>query len=127
MRGFVRNKVKDWFRRQGKSPHLPGGDRRRSQRLSRSGKAQNWQDLARCSKRSKGCLKQLPDRLNQAVKTVYFNDEPGPAAAESLGITAASLRKRLERARGQLHACITANCKPQPNSQLFTHFSDDRF
>ncbi|MFT5466298.1 MAG: RNA polymerase sigma-70 factor (ECF subfamily) [Verrucomicrobiales bacterium] len=106
VRGFIRFKTKDWFRRKAKTPPPTGDDEQIGSTLEK------WQTAKIAGTGSvfealESCLKLLPDRLGQSVKSVYFNDEPGPAAAESLGISAASLRKRLERARGQLHACIT--------------------
>lgn len=113
MRGFVRFKAKDWFRKQGKTPQLPDGDPDDLEAAF-----ENWQNAKHAGTGAvfealEGCLKLLPERLGKAVKAVYFKDVAGPEAADSLGISAASLRKRLERARGQLHACITRKLQTQ--------------
>lgn len=106
MRGFIRFKVKDWFRKKSKTPPPNDDNEAIESTLTK------WQTAKQVGSSSvfdalENCLKLLPERLGKAVKSFYFNDEAGPAAAESLGISASSLRKRLERARGQLHACIT--------------------
>jgi len=46
------------------------------------------------------CLEKLPERLRQAVGAFYFGDQPGEAAAASLSVPAAALRKRLHAATG---------------------------
>jgi len=52
------------------------------------------------------CLKRLPDTLGEAVNRYYYHDQPGDAIAAALGIDAAALRKRLQRAREALRNCL---------------------
>lgn len=52
------------------------------------------------------CLGRLPEAMNEAVRRFYYRDEPGESLAASLGINAATLRKRLQRAREALRDCL---------------------
>ena len=104
MRGIVRNKSKDWFRKTNRQP------------VSDLDIVEMEIDLtAWQSARAAGagifeaievCLGHLPDNLRGAVDAFYFEDQDGKDAAETLKISPANLRKRLERARGLLHDCL---------------------
>jgi RNA polymerase sigma factor (sigma-70 family) len=52
------------------------------------------------------CLRQLPDKLREAVHACYFQTHNSEEAAATLGANASSVRKRLERARSALRLCI---------------------
>lgn len=52
------------------------------------------------------CLKRLPATLGEAVNRYYYRDQPGDSIATTLGIDAAALRKRLQRAREALRNCL---------------------
>jgi RNA polymerase sigma-70 factor (ECF subfamily) len=52
------------------------------------------------------CLKRLPDAMGVAVRRFYYQNEPGETISDSLGIDAATLRKRLQRARQSLRDCL---------------------
>jgi DNA-directed RNA polymerase specialized sigma24 family protein len=52
------------------------------------------------------CLSKLPDTLRGAVQATYYQAQNSDEAATSLGTSAASVRKRLERARSLLRQCI---------------------
>lgn len=52
------------------------------------------------------CLARLPETLREAVRRFYYLEEPGETIATGLGINAAALRKRLQRARQALHDCL---------------------
>ena len=112
MRGIVRNKIKDWFRRQQREP------------VSELDVAEMELDLATWQSAREsgsgifeiihGCIGKLPGNYKQAVRTFYFEDHEGEAAAESRGISPATLRKRLQRARALLHDCIATHTQPKP-------------
>jgi RNA polymerase sigma factor CnrH len=116
MRGIVRNKCRDWFRRQRRAPiPLPEATHIEIglavwQTARTSGTGSVFDAL-------ESCLASLPTRLGDAVRAFYLHDQAGQPAAETLGISPASLRKRLERARRQLHDCISRKLQPQPPSQ----------
>lgn len=113
MRGIVRNKTKDWFRKQSREP------------LSQVDFTDLEIDIAAWqSARNEGieifevvdaCIGKLPANFKQAVKAFYFADQTGAEAAAQLDISSANLRKRLERARALLHDCIALQPQTQPD------------
>jgi RNA polymerase sigma-70 factor (ECF subfamily) len=52
------------------------------------------------------CLKHLPDSMSEVVSRYYYREEPGERIATALGIDIATFRKRLQRARQALRACL---------------------
>jgi RNA polymerase sigma-70 factor (ECF subfamily) len=66
------------------------------------------------------CLGKLPELLNLPVQLFYFRELSGEEVATRLSCTAPALRKRLERARAWLGACIEARLadtsEPEPES-----------
>ena len=53
------------------------------------------------------CLSRLPEKLKDAVTAFYLQEQSGAETAETLEISPSTVRKRLERARDQLHLCLT--------------------
>lgn len=58
------------------------------------------------------CLSRLPDTLREAIDACYFQSRNSDEAAAVLGASAASIRKRLERARSALRLCIEGDTSP---------------
>ena len=115
MRGIVRNKTKDWFRRQQREPIAD------SDLIDIEVDIAAWQ-AARYDGNSvfeivEGCIAKLPANFRAAVLSFYFEDRTGDEAAETLAISPANLRKRLERARALLHDCIALETHPRPQPQ----------
>lgn len=113
MRGIVRNKTKDWFRRQQRDPIFD------IELLEREISA--WQ-TAKESGNSifeivTTCVGKLPSSYQTAVEAFYFEGREGNEASESLQISPANLRKRLQRARALLHDCIASQIAPQTKLQ----------
>lgn len=52
------------------------------------------------------CLKRLPDAMHEIVRRFYYHEESGEMIAAALGIETSAIRKRLERARDALRACL---------------------
>jgi RNA polymerase sigma factor (sigma-70 family) len=52
------------------------------------------------------CLQHLPDAMSEPVRRFYYHGEPGESIAATLGIDIATVRKRLQRARQALRACL---------------------
>ena len=52
------------------------------------------------------CLKLLPDPMSETVRRFYYREEPGERIAAALGIDITTFRKRLQRARQTLRACL---------------------
>jgi len=105
MRGIVRNKWREWARKN------------RRYRLGDAEIALVDADIAAWqSQRAAGltdlfealeiCLARLPERLSDAVHAVYFEGCTSDEASDRLGVPAAAVRKRLQRARGLLKECL---------------------
>ncbi|MBX7211496.1 MAG: sigma-70 family RNA polymerase sigma factor [Verrucomicrobiaceae bacterium] len=58
------------------------------------------------------CLSRLPEALREAIDACYFQSRNSDEAAVALGASAASIRKRLERARSALRLCIEGETSP---------------
>jgi RNA polymerase sigma-70 factor (ECF subfamily) len=52
------------------------------------------------------CLRRLPAAMSEAINRFYYQEQAADTIAAALGIDAAALRKRLQRAREALRACI---------------------
>ena len=110
MRGVVKHKCLDWFRKQKRTP-LPDTevvdleiDIAAWQRFRESeGATENRLSLFSALE---NCIGLLPERLRDAIRTFYFADRSGEDSAQELGISPATLRKRLERGRVRLHDCL---------------------
>ncbi len=105
MRGIIRNKCKDWFRKHQKDA-LPD-----IEVVEMEVDIESWQSANAAGtgvfETVEVCMEKLPENLKGAVDTYYFENRDGTDAAEQLQITPANLRKRLERARALLHDCIS--------------------
>ncbi len=115
VRGIIRNKAKDYFRKMQRTP-IPSLDL-----VEMEVDLAAWQS-ARAAGTGvfeivEGCLSKLPDNLRAAVKQFYFEDRSGDDAANDLDISPANLRKRLERARGLLHECIAGEARGLGSAQ----------
>jgi RNA polymerase sigma factor (sigma-70 family) len=111
VRGIIRFKAKDYFRRLQRIP-IPN-----LELVEMEVDLTAWQ-----SARAAGtgvfeiievCLSKLPEKLRDAVQQFYFEDRCGDDAAQLLEISPANLRKRLERARGLLHDCISVQTQAE--------------
>ena len=106
MRGIVRNKWREHLRRHSREVDVDdetleswevsfaAWDEGRS-----SGAGELFESLD-------DCLGRLPASTGEAVRRFYYKDEPGESIATALGIDAATLRKRLQRAREALRDCL---------------------
>ncbi len=117
LRGIVRNKAKDWFRKMQRDPIAD------IELVEMEIDLTDWQSTRAAGtgvfEKVETCLGYLPDNLRNAVNAFYFEDRDGTDAAESIKISPANLRKRLERARGLLHDCL-AEKSPTPKT-LISH------
>ncbi|MDF1753443.1 MAG: sigma-70 family RNA polymerase sigma factor [Verrucomicrobiales bacterium] len=111
MRGIVRHKCLDWFRKRKRTP-LPDTeivdielDIAAWQSVREDGRSELFEAL-------EDCITQLPDKLKATVTTFYLQENNGSDTAKKLDISAANVRKRLERARDQLHLCLAGKTEP---------------
>ena len=106
LRGIIRNKCFDWFRKQKRTP-LPD-----TTLVEIELNLKTWQDARDADHPALfealiDCIAQLPEGFKDAVIEFYLQENSGEETAQKLDISAAAVRKRLERARTQLHACLT--------------------
>lgn len=113
MRGIVRNKTKDWFRKQQRESvfELDLSDLEIDIAMWQSARNAGIEIFEVVD----GCIGKLPANFKLAIRAFYFADQTGEEAAAQLDISSANLRKRLERARALLHDCIAMQTQPQPD------------
>ncbi len=113
MRGIVRNKWREWLRRN-KRYHLS-----EDQLEVIDGDIAEWQ-AAHAAGRSSVfdaldvCLKRLPENLHEAIHAFYYEGKSGEEVSASLGLSPAAVRKRLERARRLLKKCVDDRLRIDP-------------
>ena len=105
MRGIVRNKWREWLRRNSR-PEIP-----EDELAMMDAAVAEWQDYRVNRDKTvfdvlEQCVQRLPDTLREAVNACYFRGETGDEAAVSLGSAPAAIRKRLQRARDLLRDCV---------------------
>ena len=101
LRGIVRNKWKDVCRKEGRKKEFADEDLEylESQMETLTERPQVFDDLAEC--RSK-----LPTEMGEVVSLSYDEGMKSEAVGERLGVSSATVRKRLERARSLLKECL---------------------
>ncbi len=104
MRGIVRNKVREWARKQRDIPlDSMALDAAEAQHRLWDSTEQRPGDVLRALEH---CLGKLPEPARRAVELFYMKQLSGAEVAARLASSAAAVRKRLERARRQLGACV---------------------
>lgn len=115
MRGIVRNKWREWLRRNSryelsdKELSLIDTDIAQWQAAADSGRSDLFDALEQC-------LQRLPETLHQTVMTFYYQGYSGDEAAQQLGVAPAAVRKRLQRARTMLKDCVDLKLDQQKKS-----------
>lgn len=105
MRGIVRNKWREWLR---KNRRYDLGDHELA-RMDADVAA--WQSSRALREHSlfdalEDCLSRLPATLRVAVEAYYYEGRTGDETAEHLRVAPAAVRKRLQRARALLKQCL---------------------
>lgn len=118
MRGIVRNKWREWLRR---NRRYDLGDHE----LARmDADIADWQSSrlrheTPLFEALEECLSRLPETLRKTVDAYYYEGRSGDEAALRLGVEPAAVRKRLQRARILLKQCLElkqAKTSPQNES-----------
>lgn len=101
LRGIVRNKWKDVCRKEGRKREFAEEDLEylESQMEALTERPQVFDDLA-------DCRGKLPAEMNEVVRLSYDEGLKSGAVGEKLGVSSASVRKKLERARSLLKECL---------------------
>jgi RNA polymerase sigma factor (sigma-70 family) len=104
LRGIVRNKWREDCRKHRREVQLGDPELARLEEAVRAWSASEGE--AGLLERLADCRAKLPAMLAQAVSAYYDESRDSEAAAAALGIPAATIRKRLERARAALRQCL---------------------
>jgi RNA polymerase sigma factor (sigma-70 family) len=106
LRGIVRNKWREHLRRHAREVDVDDETLEAWEfQLAR------WDDSRRSGNPElfdalDDCLQRLPAAMGDAVNRFYYREQSADSIAAALGIDAATLRKRLQRAREALRACL---------------------
>lgn len=107
MRGIVRNKFREWLRRQHRYTVLND-----SVLESVDREYHRMEQVAESSEEIfialRLCLKKLPELMRRAIDLFYMKRMSGEAVARELETKEPAVRKRLQRAREQLAGCLTS-------------------
>ena len=101
LRGIVRNKWKDVCRKQGRKLEFANEDLEylEAKMEALDSRPAVFDDLAECRE-------NLPPQMGEVVSLSYDEGMKSEAVGEKLGVAAATVRKRLERARMLLKECL---------------------
>lgn len=105
MRGIVRNKWREWVRKN-RRYELSDSEIARLDADIAAWQTARSEDSSTLFDALERCMDRLPDNLREAVFACYFEGRTGEEAAEVLGIAPAAVRKRLQRARQLLKKCL---------------------
>ncbi|MEM1444134.1 MAG: RNA polymerase sigma factor, partial [Verrucomicrobiota bacterium] len=105
MRGIVRNKWREWLRKNQKYA-LTDTEIARLDADVAAWQSEKAEDESLLFEALRDCLHRLPESLSEAVNACYFEGRTGEEAADHLGIAPAAVRKRLQRARVLLKECL---------------------
>lgn len=105
MRGIIRNKWREWLR---KNRNYDLGDHELA-RMDEDLAA--WQAKRACGEAAlfeslEDCMRNLPPLLQEAVQAYYYEGRSGDEAAAHLHTAPTTMRKRLQRARTLLKQCL---------------------
>jgi RNA polymerase sigma-70 factor len=106
LRGIVRNKWRDHCRRLGRSPEFAEEELGRLEASLSAWEAKGAEGNPAFSA-LEHCRGRLPEAFSQVIDTYYYEGLSGEEAAEKLEVSAATIRKRLERARAALRDCMS--------------------
>ena len=101
MRGIIRNKSRESFRRWRRETPLD------DEALSHLESVLDTGPDTRLFDRLNGCREKLPTDLRSAIDATYEEGRTSKEAADLLQTTPSALRKRLERARTALRQCLS--------------------
>jgi len=111
LRGIIRNKWKDLCRKEGRKPEFAQADLEylESQMISFADRSGIFDDLA-------DCREKLPEEMRDAVTLSYDEGFSSEDVGKKLGLAAATVRKRLERARALLRDCLRRTTNTEQRS-----------
>ncbi|MCB1202836.1 MAG: sigma-70 family RNA polymerase sigma factor [Verrucomicrobiae bacterium] len=105
MRGIVRNKWREWLRRN-RRYDLGDHELARMDADIAVWQSKRLKDETPLFEALEECLSRLPETLRQTIEAYYYEGRSGDEAALRLGVEPAAVRKRLQRARTLLKQCL---------------------
>lgn len=105
MRGIVRNKWREWLRRERKYD-LSDNDLARIDAAVAIWQQRRTQGHDPLSIALESCLTKLPEDLLETIELYYYEGFTGDEVADRLNLAPAAVRKRLQRARAVLKQCL---------------------
>ena len=112
MRGIVRNKWREHLRKHSREVDVDEETLEAWEARFASWDGNRQTGTPELFEQLEDCQRRLPDAMREAVQRFYYQEEPGETLASSLGIGAAALRKRLQRARESLRDCLERKSQP---------------
>ncbi len=111
VRGIVRHKFHEHWRRNREAPVDP----QRLQAVDRDHKLWDAHESnpGEAFAALRQCLGKLPEMFRRPVQLFYLERKSGTETAHELDTPEATVRKRLQRARGKLAACVTRALQAQ--------------
>jgi len=105
MRGIVRNKWREWLRRERKYD-LNDNELARIDAAVAIWQERQTQGHDPLSIALETCLTKLPEDLRETIELYYYEGCTGDEVADRLRLAPAAIRKRLQRARSALKQCL---------------------
>lgn len=110
MRGIVRNKCREFYRKQNTKPISDEA----VEAIEQCHK--NWEILQQEQSGVFGALRDCIDNLEASerslIRSFYYSGESGDELAENLQVTPSAVRKRLQRSRTDLRHCLDHKTQP---------------
>jgi len=115
MRGIVRNKWREWLRKN-KKYDLSDNEVARIDADVAAWQANHAAAGSPLFSALEDCLDKLPETLRETVDAFYYEGRTGDEVSEVLGVAPAAIRKRLQRARTLLKQCLDSKLEPEEES-----------
>ena len=106
LRGIIRNKWREYLRRHSREVDVDDATLEAWEYHFAQWDANRGTNNPEVLDTLDECLKHLPDAMSEPVRRFYYLDESGEKIASALGIDITTFRKRLQRARHALRACL---------------------
>ena len=106
MRGVVRNKWREYLRKNSREVHLEDDILEVMEQQLHDWQSDRQDGGPSVFIKLETCLEKLPETMAVAVQITYTQGMNSDEAADQLNISSANLRKRLERARLKLKDCL---------------------
>ncbi len=114
MRGIVRNKWREWLRKN-RRYDLSDNELARIDADIAAWQSSRLNDENTLFDSLEHCMELLPGNLRETIRAYYFEGHNGDEVADRLHIAPAAVRKRLQRARSLLKQCLDRKLSESSN------------